>query len=86
MAVKALTFFKPLFFGVLVFRSAAVFLMLTAGLATLGQGLIQDPPQGRKDGIQVLGPDRAHLQLRAPAKTTFTSEVTSTIGRLSPII
>lgn len=68
MAVKALTFFKSLFFGVLVVRSAAVFLMLTAGLATLGQGLIQDPPEGRKDGIEVLGPDRAHLQLRAPAK------------------
>ena len=33
-----------------------------------GQGVIQDPPPGRVDGITVLAPDRAHFQLRAPSK------------------
>ncbi len=33
-----------------------------------GQGEMQDPPAGRVDGVTVLAPDRAHFQLRAPAK------------------
>ena len=33
-----------------------------------GQGLIADAPPGRPDGVTVLAPDRAHLQLRAPLK------------------
>ncbi|MBL6645948.1 MAG: hypothetical protein ISP55_05810 [Flavobacteriales bacterium] len=41
---------------------------LTTGWQAVAQGLIQDPPAGLKDGITVLSPDRAHLQLRAPAK------------------
>ena len=32
------------------------------------QGLVVDPPAGRSDGITVLSPDRAHIQLRAPGK------------------
>ena len=35
---------------------------------SFSQGLVQDPPQGRKDGVSVLSPVRAHFQLRAPSK------------------
>ena len=38
------------------------------GLSLCGQGLVADPPVPREDGITVLAPDRAHFQLRAPAK------------------
>ena len=38
------------------------------GLSLCGQGLVADPPVPREDGITVLAPNRAHFQLRAPAK------------------
>ena len=37
-------------------------------VAGQAQGLVQDPPWGMADGVTVLSPDRAHFQLRAPAK------------------
>lgn len=37
-------------------------------MVSWAQGLIQDAPAGRVDGITVLSPNRAHFQLRAPAK------------------
>jgi len=52
------------------FLGGVLFAWLLGGIGSsvLGQGLIADPPAGRSDGITVLAPDKAHFQLRAPAK------------------
>jgi len=44
------------------------FILLLSPFLVGAQGLIQNPPPGRVDGVTVLSPDRAHFQLRAPAK------------------
>lgn len=48
--------------------AAWILLCLMHPLVLSGQGLIQDPPPGRVDGVTVLSPVKAHFQLRAPAK------------------
>ena len=51
----------------LAFMAIVVCHLSSVGLS-FSQGLVQDPPQGRKDGVSVLSPVRAHFQLRAPSK------------------
>ena len=45
-----------------------VLFVLGWGTMGIAQGLVEDPPNGRLDGVTVLAPDRAHFQLRAPSK------------------
>ena len=48
--------------------SGCILSCLFSSNVLLAQGLVADPPVPRQDGITVLAPDRAHFQLRAPAK------------------
>ena len=49
-------------------HAMVTFILLLFPFLGGAQGLIQNPPSGRVDGVTVLSPDRAHFQLRAPAK------------------
>ncbi|MDG1381899.1 MAG: alpha-amylase family glycosyl hydrolase, partial [Flavobacteriales bacterium] len=67
MEASTLTFFYRRFETVFLGAFTGV-LLACFPLTFDGQGLIQDPPEGRRDGVEILAPDRVHFQLRAPSK------------------
>lgn len=67
MEAATLTFFYRRFQTGFLGAFAGV-LLVCFPLILSGQGLIENPPEGRRDGVEILAPDRVHFQLRAPSK------------------
>ena len=67
MEASTLTFFHHRLIAA-CFGPLGFILLTLFPISIVGQGLVQDPPLGRSDGVEVLAPDRVHFQLRAPSK------------------
>lgn len=67
MEASTLTFFHHRLIAA-CFAPLGFILLTLFPISIVGQGLVQDPPLGRSDGVEVLAPDRVHFQLRAPSK------------------